>query len=81
MYLTISAPDQQIFEGIIEKVTLPGSQGTFQVFKDHAPLVTTLVKGTILYQTHAKAHALAIKKGLIELADNHITILLESDDL
>ena len=79
MHLTISAPDQQIFEGTVEKVTVPGSAGTFQVLKDHAPLVTTLQQGTIVYQVAAEAHRLAIEKGLIEIADNRITILLEDN--
>jgi F-type H+-transporting ATPase subunit epsilon len=78
MYLTIHAPDQLIFAGNVEKVTLPGAAGPFQVLKDHAPLVTTFQQGYVRYQADAKEHMLAVHQGLAEVLNNQVTILLES---
>ena len=78
MYLTIITPDKQLFKGSIKQATFPGSAGSFQVFKDHAPLVSVLQKGTILYRDGHKEHALAIEEGLVEVSGNHITVLLAS---
>jgi F-type H+-transporting ATPase subunit epsilon len=79
MHLSINSPDQQLFEGNVQKLTLPGSSGLFQVLKDHAPLVTTLQQGKILYQVDTKEHTLALEKGLVEINSNQVTILVETN--
>ena len=47
MYLEIYTPDKKVFEGEVTSATFPGSDGTFQVLNDHAPLISTLGKGDI----------------------------------
>jgi F-type H+-transporting ATPase subunit epsilon len=49
------------------------------VLKDHAPLVTTLQQGKILYQVDTKEHTLALEKGLVEINNNQVTILVETN--
>jgi F-type H+-transporting ATPase subunit epsilon len=78
MHLIILTPDQKVFEGSIQKATFPGSAGSFQVLKDHAPLVSTLQKGAILYGGERQEHVLAIEKGLVEVLNNIITVLIPS---
>ncbi len=78
IHLTISTPDKKFFEGRVQKVTLPGSAGSFQVLKDHVPLVSTLQKGTILYGGERQEHVLAIEEGLVEVLNNSITVLVTS---
>jgi F-type H+-transporting ATPase subunit epsilon len=79
MYLTIQAPDNLIFEGKVEKLTLPGSAGTFQVLKNHASLVTTLEHGHILYQVGSKAHTLPVRQGIVEILDNQVNVFVETN--
>ncbi len=81
MYLTILTPDKKFFEGNVQKVTLPGSAGLFQVLKDHAPLVSTLRQGNILYEDERQEHVLAVEGGLVEVSNNSITVLIASADL
>ena len=76
MRLTIITPDKKVFEGSVERVTLPGSSGTFQVLKNHAPLVSTLQKGTLRYVSEKQEHVLAIGEGLVEVVNNTITVLV-----
>ena len=38
MQLDIITADKTLFSGQVEMVTLPGSDGSFQVLKDHAAL-------------------------------------------
>jgi F-type H+-transporting ATPase subunit epsilon len=81
MYLTILTPDKKLFEGSVQKVTLPGGAGLFQVLKDHAPLVSTLRQGNILYADGGQEHVLAVEGGLVEVLNNSITVLIASADL
>ncbi len=76
IHLTITTPDKKLFEGRVQKVTLPGSAGSFQVLKDHAPLVSILRKGTIIYGSEDQEHALTIQGGLVEVLNNNITVLV-----
>ena len=76
MHLTISTPDKTLFQGNVHKATFPGSAGAFQVLKNHAPLVSTLQKGTIRYSDAQQDYTLAIEKGLVEVLNNELTVLV-----
>lgn len=78
MYLEIITPDKKIFEGEIEAATFPGSKGSFQVLKDHAPLVSSLAKGNVSYRNHKRETTdMIVTGGVVEVLNNHITLLAE----
>lgn len=47
MLLEIITPESKIFRGEVEAVQLPGLDGSFQVLKGHAPIISGLSKGTV----------------------------------
>jgi len=47
MYLDIVTPEKNIYTGEVDMVNFPGTDGSFGVLKDHAPIVSTLKAGTI----------------------------------
>ncbi len=47
--LKIITPVGCAVEAEVEKVFLPGGAGAFEVLHNHAPLVSTLVKGKVVY--------------------------------
>ncbi|MCG8387232.1 MAG: ATP synthase F1 subunit epsilon [Cytophagales bacterium] len=81
MHLTIITPDKKVFEGEVIAVKFPGTEGPFQVLKDHAPLISTLEKGAILYSDKRGAHTVAIEGGIVEVLDNKIIVLMEETHL
>ena len=50
MLIEIFSIDCKLLSGEIISVIFPGSDGSFQVFKDHAPIVSTLKKGQIIIE-------------------------------
>ena len=48
MLIEIFSIDCKLLSGNINSVIFPGSDGSFQVLKDHAPIVSTLKKGEII---------------------------------
>ena len=50
MYLEIITPDKKVFEGEVKLIQLPGSKGGFEILKNHAPIISTLEKGSIKIQ-------------------------------
>ena len=47
MFLEIVSPEKTLFTGDVSSVQLPGSEGSFQILNNHAPIVSTLKKGEI----------------------------------
>ena len=60
--LRIVSPEKVVFDGEIESVTAPGVSGEFQVLKDHAPLISCLDKGTVVY-VHPKGRYIVAECG------------------
>ncbi|MEL6539502.1 MAG: F0F1 ATP synthase subunit epsilon [Bacteroidota bacterium] len=74
--LTVTTPDQTFFEGRIAKATFPGTAGPFQVLHNHAPLVSTLQRGTIVYHDGEQENSLPTETGIVEVLSNQITVLM-----
>ncbi len=79
MYLEIITPDKKVFEGEVKLVQLPGSKGAFEILKNHAPIISTLDKGTIKIKDMANEEQyFEIDGGVIENKSNKIIVLVES---
>ena len=78
MYLEIITPDKKVFEGEVESATFPGSDGSFQVLNNHAPIISTLTKGELTYKTKAGAKVMTVDGGVVEVKNNKAIVLAES---
>jgi len=79
MFLEIITPDKNIFEGEVKLVQVPGSKGTFEILKNHAPIISTLEKGKIkVIDIRDKEQFFEIAGGVIENKANKIILLVES---
>jgi F-type H+-transporting ATPase subunit epsilon len=79
MKIEIITPDQKVFEGDIKSVRVPGQKGSFQVLKDHAPIISTLDNGpVILVEQSGVETRYEINGGVIEVKMNRIILLAES---
>jgi F-type H+-transporting ATPase subunit epsilon len=58
MKIEIITPDRKIYEGEIKSVRVPGKKGSFQVLKDHAPIISTLENGPVIIIDQAKKWSL-----------------------
>ncbi len=77
MKLEILTPDKKVFEGEVRSVTVPGTMGSFEVLKDHAPVISTLEDGKVIIRTDKDEETIFIKGGVIEVLDNTIMVLAE----
>jgi len=79
MKIEILTPDQKIYEGDIKSLRVPGSKGSFQVLKDHAPIVSTLDAGMVaIVDQSGNEVKYEITGGVIEVKMNKIILLAES---
>jgi F-type H+-transporting ATPase subunit epsilon len=78
MLLEILTPDKKVYEGEIRSVTVPGTMGSFEVLKDHAPIISTLEDGkVIIRKDNSPVETISIKGGVIEVLNNSIMVLAE----
>ena len=78
MNIEIITPDKKLFAGEASIVRVPGSKGSFEILKNHAPIISTLDKGTIkVVGPDDKKNYFEINGGVIEVKENDIIILAE----
>ena len=79
MKIEIITPDKKIYSGEVRSVRVPGRKGSFQVLKDHAPIISTLEAGmVIIADQEDKEVKFNISGGVIEVKKNRIILLADS---
>ena len=77
MHLEIITPDKKLFEGEATIVTFPGSDGSFQVMNNHAPLISLLGAGIVEYKTKEQRQKVTITGGVVEILKNKVIVLAD----
>jgi F-type H+-transporting ATPase subunit epsilon len=77
--LSILTPEKTVFEGEVEYVEVPGSEGYLGVLAHHAALVTSLASGTLtLRRPGGLLEKHAVSGGFFEVSNNRATVLADS---
>jgi len=81
MKLHIITPDAKVLEGDVDAVTLPGTKGSFQVLRNHAPIISSLEKGEVKVRSSKGEDSIVkISGGVVEVLNNKVTVLAESTE-
>jgi F-type H+-transporting ATPase subunit epsilon len=75
MLLEIISPEKKLFSGQTGSVTVPGSNGMFQVLNNHAPIIATLKKGIVKVETPEGEKLFEINGGVVEVLNNKVVVL------
>lgn len=74
----ILTPDQVVYQGEASGVKVPGIQGSFEILDNHAPVISTLGKGTIrLRESQGGEKTFQSNGGVVEVLKNKVIILVE----
>lgn len=75
----ILTPDGPVFEGKVESIRMPGTEGDFQVLINHANLMASLGIGPVtLTDAVGKVHKFAISGGLVDVNNNSVSLFAEA---
>lgn len=77
MQVDIITPDQNLFSGEAESISVPGSDGSFGVLNNHAPLIASLKAGNIVLIAGGQEQTFDVKGGVIEVNNNKVIVLAE----
>ena len=78
--LEILTPHRPVFTGAVTSLIAPGTLGSLGVLANHAPLVTTLGVGTVIYRD-GEGNPTTLKsaaQGFLEVGENRAVVLLDS---
>ena len=79
MILVALTPEKEIFNGNIQSVKVPGTNGQFEVLNGHAPIVASLSEGEVrIIDENGERTSFNISKGFIEVLDNEVSVLIQS---
>jgi F-type H+-transporting ATPase subunit epsilon len=79
MLLEIIAPDQNLYSGEVDLVQVPGSKGSFEILRNHAPIISTLEEGRIkIVDTKGGTTFFEVNGGVVEVKNNKIIVLAET---
>ncbi|MCU0360131.1 MAG: ATP synthase F1 subunit epsilon [Bacteroidia bacterium] len=78
MKLEIITPDKKLYEGSVKSAVFPGSEGSFGLLDNHAPMIATLKAGKVeLQEENSKKVEFSIKGGVLEVLKNKVIVLAE----
>ncbi len=87
LYVDIVVPDGHVFQGNAELVRAPGVEGSFEVLRNHAPMIAAFGVGMLVVKTD-DAHRFAdvfedriifaTSGGFLEVLNNRVTVLAET---
>jgi F-type H+-transporting ATPase subunit epsilon len=78
MFLEIFTPDKKVYSGEVTSVSVPGAAGRFEMLKNHAAIISTLVDGKVKVKDAEGVKTFDVKGGVVENLKNKIVILAES---
>lgn len=76
--LEVVTPRGAVLSEQVDMVTAPGYAGVFGVLANHAPLLSTIKVGTLVYKKDGNEDVLMVSGGFCEVSNNKVTFLVES---
>ena len=79
--LEIATPTRLVVTESVVEIVIPGSQGYFVVLPGHAPFLTTLGIGELMYRMGRDERYLAVSGGFAEVRNDKVIVLADTAEL
>ncbi len=78
LQLEIVTPERLVERDTVEEVQIPGKNGYLGILPQHAPLITELGVGEIIYKVSGLTRHISVAWGFAEVLPDKVTILAET---
>lgn len=75
--LRIVSPERIVYDGEVNSLKVPGTQGSFEILDNHAPIISALSEGVVEYSTAQGKQSLNVLSGFVEVKKNQISLCVE----
>jgi F-type H+-transporting ATPase subunit epsilon len=76
--LTIVTPEGQAYQGPVDYVVLPGTEGEFGVLDGHEPFLSALQSGALELSAGGQQRHAAVSRGYAEIHGDAVTVMVGS---
>lgn len=77
MKLFLVTPEKKTFDGEIDQVTIPTSEGNITVLPNHMPVVTQLEPGELVVKQGSKETSIASGYGFAQITGKQVSVLTD----
>ena len=77
MTLEILSPEKSLFRGTVSCVYVPGKKAPFVILYNHAPIISLLQHGRLVWNDGESDLYVEITNGFVEVNENVITVCVE----
>jgi F-type H+-transporting ATPase subunit epsilon len=77
MHVEVITPDTKAFSGEAKGVKVPGTDGSFEMLDNHAPIISSLAKGEVKIRTNEGEKCFEIDGGTVEMSNNKVIVFAE----
>lgn len=77
LQLDIVTPEKEAFSEEVDSVVIPGQDGEVGVLPAHAPLVTVLVPGELVFDKGGETHHIAVGEGFVEISNDTVSVMAD----
>jgi F-type H+-transporting ATPase subunit epsilon len=81
IHLEIVTPARRVFDGDVDEVVVPGSEGELGILPHHAPLVSMLGQGCLRLKKDGQEEVMAIFGGFVQVRPDRVVVLAETADV
>ena len=81
LHLQIVTPEKKAFEGDVDEVIVPGSEGELGILPHHAPLISLLGQGVLRLKQGSTEQEFAIFGGFLQVRPDRVVVLAETADV
>jgi F-type H+-transporting ATPase subunit epsilon len=78
IHLVIVTPERQLFNGVVDQVTVPSTQGCLGILPGHAPLLAELGIGNISYRIGDQLEQFFCSWGFAEVLPDRVVLLAQT---
>lgn len=77
LQFSLVSPEAELFSGLVDQVDVPGTEGDFGVFAEHAPFMAAIRTGAITVFNDGVETKYMIQGGFADVMPSGLTILAE----
>jgi F-type H+-transporting ATPase subunit epsilon len=81
MLFELATPTRLLVSAEVDEVVAPGVEGYFGVLPGHAPFLTTLGAGEVMYRQGREENHVAVSGGFAEVTPERVIILAEAAEI
>ncbi|UDG80558.1 ATP synthase epsilon chain [Candidatus Hartigia pinicola] len=77
--LTVVSAEEQIFDGLVQKIQVTGSEGELGIYPNHSPLLTSIKPGMVyIINQLSEKEIIYLSGGILEVQPNKVIILADT---